>query len=49
MRDTNPNPREDRTQVVFDAAEMQGLPQSYLDKAKRDDKGNYTLGFDYPE
>ena len=43
------NLREDRTQVVFDAAEMQGLPQSYLDKAKRDDKGNYTLGFDYPE
>jgi thimet oligopeptidase len=43
------NLRDDRTKLVFTAAEIQGLPQPYLDNAKRDDKGNYLLGFDYPE
>ena len=43
------NVREDRTKVVFAPDELKGLPQAYLDKAPRDDKGNYTLSFDYPE
>ncbi|MES2354359.1 MAG: M3 family metallopeptidase [Pseudomonadota bacterium] len=43
------NVREDRTKVAFTPDEMKGLPQSYLDKAKRDEKGNYLLSFDYPE
>ena len=43
------NVREDKTRLSFTAEEMQGLPRSYLDRARRDDKGNYLLGFDYPE
>jgi thimet oligopeptidase len=43
------NVREDRTKVVFTPDEMKGLQQSYLDRVKRDDKGNYVLGFDSPE
>jgi thimet oligopeptidase len=43
------NIRDDKTKLTFTADEMKGMPQSYLDKAKRDDKGNYVLGFDYPE
>jgi len=48
-QDFDKNVREDRTKVVFSPEEMKGLPQTYLDKATRDDKGNYALGFDYPE
>jgi thimet oligopeptidase len=43
------NVREDKTKVIFTADEMHGMPQAYLDKAKRDDKANYVLGFDAPE
>ena len=28
--------------------EMKGLPASYIEKAKRDEQGNYVLGFEYP-
>jgi thimet oligopeptidase len=48
-QDFDRNVREDRTKVVFAPEEMKGLPQAFLDKAKRDEKGNYVLGFDYPE
>ena len=41
--------RDNQTRVVFSPDEVTGLPQDYLDKAKRDDKGNYLLGFEYPE
>ncbi len=41
--------RDNQTRVVFSPDEVSGLPQDYLDKAKRDDKGNYLLGFEYPE
>ena len=43
------NMRDNTTKLVFTPAEMKGLPQSYLDKTKRDDKGNTVLGFEYPE
>jgi len=43
------NIRDNQTRVVFSADEVRGLPKDYLDKAKRDDKGNYLLGFEYPE
>jgi thimet oligopeptidase len=41
--------RDNQTRVVFSPDEVIGLPRDYLDKAKRDDKGNYLLGFEYPE
>jgi thimet oligopeptidase len=41
--------RDNQTRVVFSPDEFVGLPRDYLDKAKRDDKGNYLLGFEYPE
>ena len=43
------NIRENKTKLTFTAEEMRGLPASYLEKAKRDEKGNYVLGFEYPE
>lgn len=43
------NVREDKTRLSFSSDEVKGLPSSYIDKAKKDDKGNYLLGFDYPE
>ncbi|HET7200032.1 MAG TPA: M3 family metallopeptidase [Burkholderiales bacterium] len=41
--------RDNNTRLGFSPAEMKGLPASYLEKARRDDKGNYLLGFEYPE
>ena len=43
------NVRDNQTRLVFSPDDVKGLPQEYLDKAKRDDKGNYLLGFEYPE
>jgi Zn-dependent oligopeptidase len=43
------NIRDNKTRLAFSPEEMKGLPSSYLDKARRDDKGNYLLGFEYPE
>ena len=43
------NVRDNKTKLTFKPEEMKGLPQAYLDKAKRDDQGNYVLGFEYPE
>src|SRR5258706_13427468 len=43
------NIRDNKTRLAFSPEEMKGLPPSYLDKARRDDKGNYLLGFEYPE
>ena len=43
------NIRDNKTRLAFSPEETKGLPQSYLDKARRDDKGNYLLGFEYPE
>ncbi|MCX7176651.1 MAG: Zn-dependent oligopeptidase [Proteobacteria bacterium] len=43
------NIRDNNQRLAFTPGEMQGLPPDYLAKAKRDDKGNYLLGFAYPE
>jgi thimet oligopeptidase len=43
------NVRDNKTRLVFTPDEMRGLPGSYLEKARRDDQGNYLLGFEYPE
>ena len=43
------NVRDNKTKLTFTPDQMRGLPAAYLEKAKRDDKGNYVLGFEYPE
>jgi len=43
------NIRDNNQRLAFAPGEVQGLPADYLAKAKRDDKGNYLLGFAYPE
>lgn len=43
------NVRDNNTKLSFTPEEVKGLPEAYLAKAKRDDKGNYLLGFDYPD
>ncbi len=42
------NVRDDPTKVTFLPAEVQGLSESYLVSKKKDEKGNYVLGLDYP-
>ena len=43
-RNINDNPEK----LEFTPDELKGLPESYLANAKKNDKGNYLLGFDYP-
>ena len=43
------NVRENKTRLTFTPEELRGMPQDYLDKAKRDEQGNYLLSFDYPD
>jgi thimet oligopeptidase len=43
------NIRDNNQKLAFTPAEVQGMPEAYLARAKRDDKGNYLLGFDYPD
>ena len=43
------NIRDNPEKVVFTPAELKGLPDSYIAALKRNDQGNYLLGFDYPE
>jgi thimet oligopeptidase len=43
------NIRDNKTRLAFTPEELKGLPASYLESARRDDKGNYLLGFEYPE
>jgi thimet oligopeptidase len=45
----NRNIRDNTTRIAFTPDEMKGLPQSYLAGRQRDDKGNFLLGFEYPE
>ena len=40
--------RDDPTRVVMSPADMDGLPEAYLKAQKRDERGNYVLGLDYP-
>ena len=42
------NAREDPAKVTFTPAEMEGLPQAYLQRRKPDAQGNYVLGLDQP-
>ncbi len=42
------NVRDNNEKLSFTPDEMQGMPAAFLASAKRDDKGNYLLGFDYP-
>ncbi len=43
------NMRDNDQRLTFSADEMRGLPADYLAHARHDDKGNYLLGFAYPE
>lgn len=43
------NVRENPQKIEFSPAELKGLPQSYIDALNKNDKGNYLLGFEYPE
>lgn len=43
------NVRDNKTRLTFKPEETKGLPASYLEKARRDNQGNYLLGFEYPE
>jgi thimet oligopeptidase len=43
------NIRENDAQLRFSPDECRGLPQSWLERVKRDDDGNYVVGFDYPD
>lgn len=43
------NIRDNNQRLTFTSAEVNGLPSDYLAKARRDEKGNYLLGFAYPE
>lgn len=43
------NIRDNDQRLVFTPDEVNGLPNDYLAKAKRDDQGNYLIGFAYPE
>ena len=43
------NVRDNNQKLAFSAKEMKGLPQDFIDKAKRDETGNYLLGFEYTD
>ena len=43
------NIRENKTVLAFPPEEWTGLPQSYIDRAPKDDRGNLLVSFDYPE
>jgi thimet oligopeptidase len=43
------NVRNNNQQLSFTPDEVQGLQADFLAKVKKDDKGNYLLGFDSPE
>ncbi|RKG38191.1 Zn-dependent oligopeptidase [Acinetobacter rongchengensis] len=43
------NIRDNPEKLEFTPAELKGLPDSYIAALKKNDKGNYLLGFDYPE
>ncbi len=43
------NIRDNNQKLSFTPDEVKGLPEDYLARAKRDEKGNYLLGFEYPD
>ena len=48
-KDFERNIREDGTVVSFTERELEGVPKSVIDKAKRDAQGNIVLTLAYPE
>lgn len=42
------NVRDNTEKLSFTADEVKGMSAEYLAAAKKDDKGNYLLGYDYP-
>ncbi|EGJ61110.1 M3 family metallopeptidase [Acinetobacter baumannii] len=45
----NRNIRDNPGKLEFTPEEMKGLPESYISGLKKNTKGNYLLGFEYPE
>jgi thimet oligopeptidase len=43
------NIRDNSQKIEFTAAELQGLPLSYIESLEQNRQGHYLLGFDYPE
>lgn len=43
------NIRDNPEKLEFTPAELKGLPESYIAALKKNEKGNYLLGFDSPE
>lgn len=43
------NIRDNPEKVEFSADELRGLPNSYIANLKKNEQGQYLLGFDYPE
>lgn len=43
------NIRDNPEKLEFTPAELKGLPDSYIAGLKKNNKGNYLLGFEYPE
>ncbi|MEG0487627.1 MAG: M3 family metallopeptidase [Acinetobacter sp.] len=43
------NIRDNPEKLEFTPAELKGLPESYISALKKNEKGNYLLGFDSPE
>ena len=48
-QDYSNNVRDNKTKLEFTPAELKGLPESYIKALTKNEKGNYLLGFDYPE
>lgn len=49
QQDFSRNLRDNKTKLPFSAEQLRGVPADFLATAKRDDQGNYLIGFDYPE
>lgn len=49
QQDFSRNLRDNKTKLTFTPADLGGVPADFLATAKRDEQGNYLLGFDYPE
>ncbi|MDX1496085.1 MAG: M3 family metallopeptidase, partial [Salinisphaeraceae bacterium] len=45
----NRNLRENPKKLSFTPAEQKGLPDNYLQRVGKDENGNITVGFDYPD
>lgn len=49
QQDFSRNLRDNKTRLRFSPAELEGVPADFLATAKRDEQGNYLIGFDTPE